>query len=87
MFVLHPSNCTDKVGDIKTVEIRGSWDNWRNSYFMNFSNGFYWSTIDMPVGTHEYKYIINNSVWTTDKSDPIKNDKYLNNVIKIVPFE
>ena len=54
---------------------------------MNFSNGFYWSTIDMPIGTHEYKYIINNSIWTTDKSDPIKNDKYLNNVIKIVPFE
>jgi len=70
------------------VAVAGTWDNWKVRVTMSYADGHYICFMDLPVGTHEYKYIV-DGIWVYTKNLPITRDQKgnINNVLTLQPIE
>ena len=68
----------------KTVEVRGSWDEWHNGTPLQKSEqGAFKATLDIPTGTYVYKFIIDGN-WGVDHTKPIIHEGGSeNNLVKV----
>lgn len=72
---------------MKSLELRGSWDDWRCGIHLNYIHGRIFSAINhIPAGEFQYKFIYNHNDWITESSSPIDEDTG-NNIVKIEPEE
>ncbi len=56
----------------QSVSIAGSFNEWNKdaSPMKETAGGMWEAEIEVPAGSHQYKFVINNSVWVSDPSNP-----------------
>ena len=63
-----------------------SFNNWASAYQMfRFDNGLFAVQLNLPNGSYEYKYRVNNTAWTTSQETTTKLDANgnLNNILHL----
>ena len=70
--------------DANNVELRGSWDEWRNGIRLKKTERGNWRvTTDLAPGTHFYKYIVDDT-WMADHTKPmVREGGADNNIIQV----
>ncbi|CAK9301490.1 unnamed protein product, partial [Gordionus sp. m RMFG-2023] len=72
----------DKGG--KNVYVSGSWDNWKSKIPLVHSQGNFTTILQIPEGTHQYKFYVDSKWLHDDKQSTINNDLGTqNNVIEV----
>lgn len=57
----------------RTVELRGSWDNWQTAHTLAPGDGSWQLELPLlPNSTYKYKYIIDQHRWLDDPANPLK---------------
>lgn len=57
-------------GGGKQVCLSGSFDNWKSKIPLVRSHGDFYTIVDLPEGTHEYKFLVDGN-WTLQKGEPV----------------
>jgi hypothetical protein len=47
------------------------------------AQGYFETTIDLPVGNHEYKYVLDGKTWRSDPANPVQTGIYNNSLLTI----
>eukprot|EP00914_Ancora_sagittata_P018685 GHVO01037030.1.p1 GENE.GHVO01037030.1~~GHVO01037030.1.p1 ORF type:complete len:261 (-),score=27.00 GHVO01037030.1:462-1190(-) len=55
--------------EVKDVFISGSYDNWKAKIPLVKSHGDFYTIIDLPEGTHQYKFLVDGQ-WVCDPNEP-----------------
>ena len=61
-------------GGGKAVYISGSFDNWKSKIPMAKSHGDFFTIVDLPEGTHEYKFLVDGQWMCDPKGHKIESD-------------
>lgn len=61
-------------GGGKSVYISGSFDNWKTKIPMAKSHGDFFTIVDLPEGTHEYKFLVDGQWMCDPKGQKIESD-------------
>ncbi|MCK4328859.1 T9SS type A sorting domain-containing protein [candidate division WOR-3 bacterium] len=85
-FILDTRSCNFSYtgSSISQVNLAGSFNGWSTTAMpmIQMVNPYIWLRwVDLVEGTHEYKFVINNSVWTTDPDNPHYTGEFQNAVI------
>ncbi|XP_064387727.1 tudor and KH domain-containing protein homolog isoform X2 [Halichondria panicea] len=69
-------------GAPQSVSVAGSFSDWTQLSLNQRGSGEFETAVDLPPGTHEYKYLVDGA-WTHDSSQPTIDNDYgtLNNVL------
>uniref|UniRef100_A0A6U2AYA9 AMP-activated protein kinase glycogen-binding domain-containing protein n=1 Tax=Hemiselmis andersenii TaxID=464988 RepID=A0A6U2AYA9_HEMAN len=59
---------------LTTVEVSGSWDNWSKVTPLEKKGKVYEMVLQLPQGSHTYKFILNGSKWVCSDAVPQKTD-------------
>ncbi|XP_076802194.1 5'-AMP-activated protein kinase subunit beta-1-like [Clavelina lepadiformis] len=75
-------------GGGKEVFISGSYDNWHTKLPLNRSHDNFVAIVELPVGEHEYKFLVDGD-WKVDPQEPTKENDVgiLNNVLAVKPSD
>lgn len=52
------------------VEVAGEFNGWHAQAMNRSADGVWTLTVDIPPGTHGYKFLVNEEVWMLDPSNP-----------------
>ncbi|CAK9302041.1 unnamed protein product [Gordionus sp. m RMFG-2023] len=69
----------------KTVSIVGSWDGWKKRLPLVFSEEHFAMIIELPEGTHHYRFLVDNE-WTYDDKLPSSTENgtgFMNNILEV----
>lgn len=68
------------------VFLIGSWSQWKKKETMMKMEDYYVCQVSLPLGTYEYKFLVDGK-WTHDKNEPVILNSYktYNHVRKIIP--
>ncbi|XP_041355054.1 5'-AMP-activated protein kinase subunit beta-2-like [Gigantopelta aegis] len=71
-------------GGGKEVAISGSFNGWKGKIPLVKSNNDFYTIVDLPVGDHQYKYLVDGQ-WVHNPGEPTTSNSMgtLNNVIKV----
>ena len=72
--------------DIKTVKLALSFHKWIPDVILDkIGDNVFMKKIQLPVGKHYYKYVINDNLWVCDSSKPVEVDdsKNMNNLLDL----
>ena len=68
----------------KQVFLSGSYDDWKSKTQLSKSHGDFYTIIDLPEGTHQYKFLVDGQ-WLCDMTEPrVENDIGSENNVVIV---
>uniref|UniRef100_A0A7S0XJ04 AMP-activated protein kinase glycogen-binding domain-containing protein n=1 Tax=Erythrolobus madagascarensis TaxID=708628 RepID=A0A7S0XJ04_9RHOD len=75
--------------DVKTVAVAGSWIKWKQDSMMRVDRSRWCTDLELPVGVHYFKYVVNGKEWVVDEEAEKKHDPYgnVNNVLRVGLFE
>jgi len=68
----------------KDVFLAGTFNKWKPTEQKMTgpdADGYYSATLKLPGGRHEYKFVLDGKVWTSDPSNPVQNGKDHNSVL------
>eukprot|EP00283_Hemiselmis_rufescens_P011400 CAMPEP_0173434900 /NCGR_PEP_ID=MMETSP1357-20121228/13731_1 /TAXON_ID=77926 /ORGANISM="Hemiselmis rufescens, Strain PCC563" /LENGTH=216 /DNA_ID=CAMNT_0014399815 /DNA_START=48 /DNA_END=698 /DNA_ORIENTATION=+ len=70
---------------LTSVEVSGSWDNWLKVSPLEKNGKVYEMVLQLPQGSHTYKFILNGSKWVCSDAVPQKTDPdgNKNNIVSI----
>lgn len=74
------------TGNINSLNLAGAFNGWSTSAnpLTNLdAYGNRWGEVEMPVGTNEYKFVINGNNWQIDPDNPHNAPGYNNSVIEL----
>ena len=96
IFELHKSNIilSEKkysnkniyLDDINNVKLSLSFHKWEPDIIMEkINNDLFIAKIKLPIGKHNYKYLIDDNLWICDSSKPIETDENynMNNILDL----
>jgi 1,4-alpha-glucan branching enzyme len=61
-----------KAPDAKSVELMGEWNGWKSIQMNKGDNGVWSVKVDLPTGTHGYKFLVNGTDWVFDPDNSAK---------------
>lgn len=58
------------------VQLCGSFDNWEKRHEMQFDHyaNQWFTTVHLPQGEYNYKYVIDNTSWVVNEEEPTMKD-------------
>ena len=68
----------------KTVALGGTFNHWKSAgHEMRGPDGegWYTTTLELPEGRHEYKFLVDGKTWTADPGNPVEWGKKRNSVL------
>ena len=86
LFLISKKDMKKFKGEVHSVELRGSFNNWQQSIFLNKdSYGDYWCRLELAKGAYEYKFVVNGYHWTINKHMEVAVSKsdIINNVMLV----
>ena len=79
----------DKDKSAKSVTVAGTFNGWNaGADPMTFSGGKWTKRISLPMGKHQYKFVINGSTWMVDSANPRSQDDgngNINSLLFVLP--
>ena len=86
-FSVSPAQLGRSNESITSIEVRGDWNNWTSGHLLNKGDGDFWTCkVNMKLGEHKFKYIINNSDWCYNPFQDITandTDESYNNTVTV----
>jgi glycosidase len=82
-FIFDPKSSYNTNKNITSVNLPGTFNGWNTSAnpMTYISEDDVWkTTIDLLPGEYEYKFFLNNSIWSEDPDNPINRGSYNNSV-------
>ena len=90
-ILLNDNNYMDKnkkneINNIKSVRLALSFHKWIPDIILDkINDNLYMKKVELPVGKHYYKFVINDNLWLCDPSKPVEIDvdKNMNNLLDL----
>ena len=87
LFLIDEGEIKEEISEkVYKICVGGSFNDWK-MVEMNYDkvNGDYFLYVDLAVGIHEYKFVVNDKFWTINKFNHFKNDlrDNLNNYVSV----
>jgi cyclomaltodextrinase len=80
-FIFDPRSSRNPYKNITKVTLRGEFNGWGEDPMQFDSTRNVWvKTLKLTEGEYEYKFYLNNSIWTADPDNPVTRGQYGNSV-------
>lgn len=80
-FIFDPRSSRNTYKNITSVTLRGEFNGWGEDPMQYDSlRGVWTKTLVLTEGEYEYKFYLNNSIWTADPDNPVTRGTYGNSV-------
>jgi len=80
-FIFDPRSSRNTYKNVNAVTLRGEFNSWGEDP-MQFDSlrGVWTKSLVLTEGEYEYKFFLNNSIWTADPDNPVTRGNYGNSV-------
>lgn len=83
-FIFDPRSSRNSYRNITSVTLRGEFNAWGEDPMQYDSlRGVWTKTLRLVEGEYEYKFYLNNSIWTADPDNPVTRGTYGNSVANV----